>query len=306
MTSFATVRKNTLSYLPTLAALLATAALIFRADEMREAFISGTRLAVCTVLPSVFPFMILSDMLSSSGMRLDGAVGRRLRRLLRMNGESLSVLTLGLICGFPICARTASAAYADGRMDKSGCELICATASNPSAVFTISTVGALFGDMRIGALSYVCVALSSIFTTVFHRPCEENTLISRYNSRQKFNFVSSTKSAGLSSITVSSFIIVFSVILSLLKPLTKNATITALVSCPLEIGNTVFALTSAPLEPHIRLCLLGFSLGFSGLSALMQIFSFLPPEISRLRIVTLKLEQGFLCALLALSCSFLL
>ncbi len=306
MTPLATVRKNVLSYLPVLAALITTAALILRADQLSEAFITGARLAVCTVLPSVFPFMIISDLLSSAGMRFDGAVSRRLRGLLRMNSESLSILSLGLICGFPISARTASAAYTAGRMDRRGCELLCATASNPSAAFLISTVGALLGDLRIGALLYVCVAVSSVAISALHRSREANLTNAEYNTGQKFDFVSSVKSAGASSVTVSSFIIAFSVMLSLLKSLTKSDIIASLLSCPLEIGNAVFALSSAPYESHIRLCLLGFSLGFSGLSALMQTFAFLPPEISRRRIFTLKLEQGFLCAALALFAAFLL
>ena len=303
MNGFSVVRKAA-AYLPTLAVYLAVAAMIFMAEEMREAFVEGLKLSVCTVLPSVFPFVVISDFMSSKVRYSTAPFAARMKGALKMNGAALSIFSLGLVCGFPVSARSASAAYSMGGIDERECERLCAVASNPSVAFVISTVGALIGSPRVGVVLYPCVVLSAIAVAVLNRPREIKIDKTDHIAGQNFDFTASIKTAGASCITVSSFVIAFSLLLSLLRSAIKSPLLIGLLSSVLEIGNAAATLCSLPFCLHKKTCLISFSLGFSGVCALMQIYSFLPPEISRTRIFLLKLEQGFFAALLALAASY--
>ena len=303
MNGFSVARKAA-AYLPTFAVYLAVAAMIFMAEEVRDAFVEGLKLSVCTVLPSVFPFVVISDFMSSKVRCSKAPFAAHMKGALKMNGAALSIFSLGLVCGFPVSARSASAAYSTGGIDKRECERLCAVASNPSVAFVISTVGALIGSPRVGVILYPCVVLSAIAVAVLNRPREIKIDKTEHITRQNFNFTASIKTAGASCITVSSFVIAFSLLLSLLKSAIKSPLLIGLLSSVLEIGNAAATLCSLPFCLHKKICLIAFSLGFSGVCALMQIYSFLPPEISRPRIFLLKLEQGFFAALLALAASY--
>ena len=69
-------------------------------------------LSVCAerLLPSLFPYMVVSSLLVSSGAA--DAISRRLpaARLFGLPGEASSAVILGLLCGFPLGGENGSRA----------------------------------------------------------------------------------------------------------------------------------------------------------------------------------------------------
>ena len=113
----------------------------------------GLQLCVRTMIPSLFPFMVLSELLVSSGLcrRLVRPLGRLLRPLLGVSESGAGAWLMGMLCGFPVGARVAASLYRSGEMDESEfCHVIC-FCNVPSTAFLVSAVGAsMLGEPRLG------------------------------------------------------------------------------------------------------------------------------------------------------------
>ena len=122
-------------------------------------------LAVCaqSLLPSLFPFMVLSEM--AAGCGLAEALPKRmllpLQRALRLSQAGAVALLLGLVFGFPIGTRYAIRSYQSGRLGSEECARLLPLTCTASPAFLISVVGgALWKDTRFGLTLYATSLLS--------------------------------------------------------------------------------------------------------------------------------------------------
>ena len=130
-------------------------------DAAIEYMGQGLTLCARTVIPSLFPFMVVSELLVSSGA--GEALGRLfagiMRRIFGLSGAGASAVFLGSMCGFPVGARTAVALLDRNAISKEECEHLLTFVSNPSSAFLITAVGvSLYGSRRLGVILY-CVVL---------------------------------------------------------------------------------------------------------------------------------------------------
>ena len=92
-----------------LALLCATLALMLYPQPAMEAARSGLRLCYNVIIPSLFPFFVLSSLVVELG--LAGYLGRLLeglmRPLFRVGGACASAVALGFIGGYPVGAKAA-------------------------------------------------------------------------------------------------------------------------------------------------------------------------------------------------------
>jgi hypothetical protein len=126
-------------------------------DELARHVKDGMRLAALVIIPSVFPFMIISDLIACvvdfSAMR---RLGRIFERIFSISSAALGPALVGMIAGFPIGARMASEVYRKGAISRRDAETVAAISSTPSLAFTVSGVGsAMLGDVGLGAILYL-------------------------------------------------------------------------------------------------------------------------------------------------------
>ena len=118
-------------------------------DYMR----SGLRLCASTVIPSLFPFMVISELLVSSGIS-NYPKGYRKKAASRFWGipnEAFPAVFLGALCGFPVGAKTVISLYDSGRLSRSEVARLLVFCNTPSPSFLISAVGvSLFGNRSFG------------------------------------------------------------------------------------------------------------------------------------------------------------
>ena len=129
-------------------------------DAAIEYMGQGLTLCARTVIPSLFPFMVVSELLVSSGA--GEALGRLfagfMRRIFGLSGAGASAVFLGSMCGFPVGARTAVALLDRNAISKAECEHLLTFVSNPSSAFLITAVGvSLYGNRRLGVVLYFTV-----------------------------------------------------------------------------------------------------------------------------------------------------
>ncbi len=276
--------------------------MIIMSDEMRRGIYQGLVFSFTTIIPTLFPFFILSDVWGSA-FKLNSLspMSRLFERCFGISGCGLSALISGIICGFPIGVKIAVGLYDERRISKDELQRLVGFVNNPSVAFVISGVGGgILGSLRDGALLYFSLIASALTVGFIFRKKEKITNKTDDNSGQSFDISKSIVSAGVSSMAVASCITAFSGLLALLSALIKNELALSLLSPLLEVSNATKMLGDSVAIPYgIRLLLIGFSLGFSGLSVHLQAFSFFRGELSKSRYLLMKLIQGMICSLLS-------
>lgn len=287
--------------LGTIICLLLLVIMLYLGSEMKSGVLYGINICFTTVIPTLFPFFILSDFWSSSiYIKKDGAFARIFERLFGISGTALPSFFLGTVCGFPLGVKSAAGLYENKMINKDELERLIGFANNPSIAFVISGIGAgIYSDTSVGIRLYISVVLSAILVGAVFKQKRDKNENSHIIIRQKFDLVGSIKSAGISSITVSSYIIFFCALINLVKKTVGNRLCVTIISGFLEVTNASFS--SASLGENLyflRLPLTAFALGFSGFSVHLQSFALLPKEISKTRYITMKLLQGLICSFL--------
>ena len=133
---------------------------------------SGMELCAKRLIPSLFPFMIVSELIIRSD--LSQAIGKLIspisRKLFGMSGEAGCAFILGSLLGFPIGAVMGNKLYERGRLCHTElCRLLCFS-SNPGAAFTIITLGAEhLGSLSCGVLLYLSTCGTAILIGVISK-----------------------------------------------------------------------------------------------------------------------------------------
>ena len=147
-----------------LALLCATLALMLYPQPAMEAARSGLRLCYNVIIPSLFPFFVLSSLVVELG--LAGYLGRLLeglmRPLFRVGGACASAVALGFIGGYPVGAKTAIGLYESGQCTRTEAERLLAFCNNSGPAFILGVVGTgVFASSRVGVLLYLAHAAAS-------------------------------------------------------------------------------------------------------------------------------------------------
>lgn len=279
--------------------LCLAALMILLGESIKKGVVSGLSFSFMTLIPTLFPFFILSDLWSSNfNIKEDGVIGRAFEKLFGINGTALTSFLSGLVCGFPIGVKSAACLYDAKKISKEEFERLTGFVNNPSVAFIISGVGVgIFGDIYIGILLYVSIILSSVAVGIIFRKrllIQQNTAVI---SRQRFNLVNSIKNAGMTSIAVASYIVFFSGVVGICESFIKNELILSLISSLLEVGSAARIIGELTNITQLsKLFFAAFALGFSGLSVHLQALSFFPEGASFKKYFLMKLIQGVLSA----------
>ena len=134
------------------------AALLFFPDVSAAAAREGVTLCLQTVLPSLFPFFVLSSLLVQSDVPrlLSRAMAGVMYPLFGVSGAGASALILGLLGGYPVGTRTVAELYGRGEIAREEAEQLLAFCNNSGPGFFLGVCGtAVFGSARAGAYLYL-------------------------------------------------------------------------------------------------------------------------------------------------------
>ena len=224
--------------------LLCFLSAVLLADELSSAVISGLRLAVGTIIPSLFPFMILADLATSCAPNNSGALGKAFEKLFRINGLTLSAFIIGNLSGAPVGANMISSLRINDEISRYDAERALAISSGPSLAFTVSGVGAaMWGDAILGVLLYLSVILASLIYALASRGASATYTKGRVEHR-RFELIKSIESATFASLRVTGVIAAFTVVTHLISRLGFSAWASALIIPLLELGGAASYLSS--------------------------------------------------------------
>ena len=108
----------------------------------------GLLLWYSSIVPALFPFMVLSGMVVSSGeiTTVMSPFYRLLHPLLGLSYDGCYILITGLLCGYPIGAKTCSEFVLDERITVNEGKYLMAICNHPSPMFLLGYVYPLFAD----------------------------------------------------------------------------------------------------------------------------------------------------------------
>ena len=211
-----------------LALLCATLALMLYPQPAMESAKSGLRLCYNVIIPSLFPFFVLSSLVVELG--LAGYLGRLLeglmRPLFRVGGACASAVALGFIGGYPVGAKTAISLYQSGQCTRTEAERLLAFCNNSGPAFILGVVGAgVFASSRVGVLLYLAHAAASCCVGILFRFYKAGPERRGAKDRpqpqfhaQHFTaaFTGSIKNSFLSTLNICAFVVFFTVVIQLL------------------------------------------------------------------------------------------
>lgn len=276
---------------------------LFFSDKIAHSVRSALSLCSSVIIPSVFPFMVISDFLYvyTDFSRFKG-IGDAFERIFGVSRAGLYPYVLGLLCGFPLGVKCASELYKSGKLSREEAERVIGFSNNTGPAFLVSGIGlGLRGSIKDGFLLYfVMVASSIIVGYLFSSKGTPETPPDRMKAEKSFSLTASIKNAGINTLNVCSYLTFFACVVGLLRgAIGENYVYLSLIPF-LEVGSATSILSKTKLlSPRLSLALSSFAVGFSGLSVHLQAISFLiGTDIRIKRYVLMKLLQGVLSFLI--------
>lgn len=274
--------------------------LMFVPQPALEGARKGLLLCGSTVIPSLFPFLVLSSFIIGSGAA--DWCGRFLEPLteliFRLPGSSGAALVLGAIGGYPVGADAVAKLCQSGSLTKREAERLLCFAINSSPAFIIGAVGAgFFKNVQAGILLYIVHLLASFTIGLVMRigqkrresVKDKRVRVARRADNLSAAFVKSVTGSAQSIVTICAYVVLFSALNSLLSytgtiQFVSDA-VSHIIPPPsadpsfysraavglLEVTNGCAAASGSVGLPAILLT--AAILGFSGLSVQFQVIS---------------------------------
>ena len=327
---FISLKKN---ILPSLFVLFAVALVVFSKSNLSAAK-NGLTLWATAVVPSLFPFFVVTELLSRTNVvyYLGKWCNKIMRPIFNVPGEGAFAFIMGLISGYPVGAKIVASLRQQGACSKEEGDRMLAFTNNSGPLFIISSVGiALFGDTKTGLLLLATHILACITVGIILAQFSKKNKVyvsasyaaSAHTKNEPITFsqlgslLGSSIQHSISTILmIGGFVVIFSVIISVLQHsniLTGMSKLTLpflsalgfsnnfavpIASGMLELTNGVSLVAQIPIKAisqNVILC--AFLLGFGGVSVMLQVFSLLEgTDLSIKTYIKGKFLQGIFAA----------
>lgn len=249
---------------------------LFRTRALGSGAREGLLLCGRAIVPTIFPFLILCDLLLSFSATetMLQCLSRPFAALLRLSPYGSIAFLFGNLFGFPIGAKTVAKYYKAGVLSRVESERLLLFCGNASPFFLIGSVGyGMFSSFRIGILLYVSqFAVSLMCGIILTVPSKKHSKrnqsrLADISLQRKASFPASVQGAVTQTLYICGYILFFSALISAFLPLLPKSLAPFIVGL-LEIGNA--SAYAAKNAPHLAVPLCAFSACFSGLSVFFQ------------------------------------
>jgi len=206
-----------------LVAAIVGVGLIYHSDDLAQGIAQGLRVSGGVLIPSLFPFMILSTFIVLTGAsRILSLPLRPLtKHLFRLPQEHGAVVFISLIGGYPVGAKMISELIERGRLDKPTAERMIAFCFTGSPAFIITAVGAgILFDRSLGIALYCAQVIASLAVGFILSRSAPRIQTSRVDTKTESGaraFVSAVTSSCLAMLHICAFATLLSGLLFMLR-----------------------------------------------------------------------------------------
>lgn len=245
-------------------------ALILDSETALSGAAEGIELCVKTVIPALFPFFVLSVLLTGTVMGTELTVLRPVGKLCGIPKGAEAILLTGLLGGYPVGAQCVSYAYKSNQLSKEDAQRMLGFCSNAGPAFLFGMSGLLFENKSVPILLWLIHVISAIITGILLPGRSANTSLSPIQRR--ITVGQALHKSLIITATVCGWVVIFRIILSFAKrwflwlfPYTVQVLLTGI----LELTNG-YLLLSAVENESLRFILASVFLGFGGLCVTLQ------------------------------------
>lgn len=260
-------------------------------DTVTSGVTEGLKICFYIILPSLFPFMVLSTYIIKSNIfefayKLLSPVSRF---LFRQSACTVPVIIMSMIGGFPVGVKMVGNLLRENSITKKQAQRLCIFCMNGGPAFTITAVGVnMLGSAKAGIIMFASLCLSSLIIGIFTRFLgDKNELKEHIQKPNTLVSLSSAVADALQSVLgICAWVVIFSAITSCLKICIENESIYTAISSFIEVTNGCVILAGKMPIPVITAII-----GFGGVCVHCQV-------LSELKESGVKYSHFFVCRVL--------
>ena len=275
--------------------------LCIRSEAVSASVANALHTGVTVLMPSLFPFFVISDLLIKLMSNPGKIIARLYQRFTGMPACTFGAFICGFISGYPVGASSAYDLYENGIISKEEAERLICFVNNSGPLFIISAVGCgILGSLSAGVVLYVIHVMSALICArIFARNQNIRNSIEGINKRANFNLAYSIEKGFMQCIKVIGFVVFFAIITDTAVylidtvGLEKENIFLSGALCFLEITNGIL-MSVKYLNTRKAMCLISFACSFSGMSVLFQTALVTKGRLCLKKYSIMKLITGFI------------
>jgi len=237
---------------------------------------SGLTVVGGVLIPSLFPFMVLSCFIQNSraGEAISAVFSVITRGLFRLPSEASTAILMSFIAGYPVGARLTQLLLREGKISKKEAARMCLFCVNAGPAFIISTVGVnMLSNVRAGVLLFCSTTLSSVIIgfvsgrILSQKVSKPDAVKEKSHGLNMFEaFTLSCSQATASMLSVSAYVLIFTAAVYIIKGFELSDNLFAFIVGSLEVTNGALTVSCGYPLP-----VLAAVIGFGGLSVHFQV-----------------------------------
>lgn len=263
-----------------------------------------------TLVPSMFPMFILSDILINYNFTeyIPKSIINFISKLFNISNNSTFIVLLSIISGFPTNAINIRNAYDKNMISKAEAEHLLLFNHFANPLFILETIGSFYlKSNKYGLIILISHILSNIIIGILFRNKSHyslNNYISKNNKSQSIGNILSTSikktinSLLMISGTVTLFLILSTLIINVFN---LNSYISVLVQGILEMTMSIANLSSLNINELIKVVVSTIIVSFGGLSIHLQVISVLDDKIKYKNYFIGRIYQMIISGILSFS-----
>lgn len=256
-----------------LAVLFSAIMLIICPDNAKSAATESLALCAQTVIPGLFPFMVLGNMLVMCGGGRFLGKTYIAKKIFGTDGACVVPIITGLISGVPVGACVTAEMVKKGELSKESGEAALSLCNNPGPVFMLSVVpDMLCCDRKYGVILWLAVTAASFAAgRVF--ALKKHSLSNLTTEKVSISecMAKSVKNAVTAMICVCGFVVFFGVAVGMIPE--KFGGLKLFAACTAEMTTAVSIVGKVAVPNNLKLVYSSMILSWLGFSAHAQVMA---------------------------------
>lgn len=282
--------------------------ILFLPQAAVQGVTTGLKTCAAAILPSLFPFFVLTDYWVNSGYAdtLAHLTAPLMEQSFHLPGSISSAFVLGCIGGYPVGAKTIAQLYDQKQITKEQAEQAACFCNNAGPAFVLGVLGnGVFQNTLSGICLYLIHLIAAYCVGIFLRRKSISTQsIHASNDRVRTSvsqrLTQSIRNGGNTLIMVCTYVLLFAILTQCLRTLLPAGAWFSVLSGVLELAGGASVLASESMSQQGKFILAAFLLGFGGFCVMLQSLSVLQAAgLSGKKLILGKFCHGILSAIFA-------
>lgn len=237
------------------------------------------------LLPAVFPYIFLTNVLIESGLiyNLSFGMSKIASKLFHIPKNCCPAIIISLLMGYPNAAKYIDSLYKNNAICPKRAQMLIGFTSNASPAYILSTIGiSFYSSITLGVILLTSHILSSLILGILlgikYKNIIQQTSNISYTLNKKtkgFEIISNSIFGTLKTLgIIFCFMAIFSSISKLVcTTLNLNANVSCIIFSLAEITNGLSAVAFSTLGETTKILVTSFALSFGSLMILYQIYA---------------------------------